>query len=113
MSGVAGRSGRKAFVPNPAQRNMVKKLTGWGIPQQHICPLVTNPQTGKPLDRSRCESTLGGRSLPSALSPYCHVYFAGWVLERWLDYNYKEETARPYIPMSELKTYLISAIHMS
>jgi hypothetical protein len=50
MSGVAGRSGRKAFVPNPAQRKMVRKLTGWGIPQQHICPLVTDPQTGKPLD---------------------------------------------------------------
>jgi hypothetical protein len=50
MSGVAGRSGRKAFVPNPAQRNIVRKLTGWGIPQQHICRLVTNPQTGKPLD---------------------------------------------------------------
>src|SRR5260370_42034303 len=50
MSGVAGRSGRKAFVPNPAQRNMVRKLTGWGIPQQHICRVVTNPQTAKPLD---------------------------------------------------------------
>ena len=50
MSGVAGRSGRKAFVPNPAQRDMVRKLTGWGIPQQHICRVVTNPQTAKPLD---------------------------------------------------------------
>src|ERR1700726_1309549 len=50
MSGVAGRSGRKACVPNPAQRNMVRKLTGWGIPQQHICRVVTNPQTAKPLD---------------------------------------------------------------
>src|ERR1700726_4399253 len=50
MSGVAGRSGRKAFVPNPAQRNMVRTLTGWGIPQQHICRVVTNPQTAKPLD---------------------------------------------------------------
>src|SRR3984893_18183643 len=50
MSGVAGRSGRKAFVPNPAQRTMVRKLTGWGIPQQHICRVVTNPQTAKPLD---------------------------------------------------------------
>jgi hypothetical protein len=47
---VADRSGRKAFVPDPAQRNMVRKLTGWGIPQQHICRVVTNPQTGKPLD---------------------------------------------------------------
>jgi hypothetical protein len=50
MSGVAGRSGRKAFVPDPTERNIVRKLTGWGIPQQHICRLVTNPQTGKPLD---------------------------------------------------------------
>jgi hypothetical protein len=50
MSGVAGRRGRKAFVPNRAQRNIVRKSTGWGIPQQHICRLVTNPQTGKPLD---------------------------------------------------------------
>jgi len=29
---------------------MVRKLSGWGIPQQHICGLVTNPQTAKPLD---------------------------------------------------------------
>ena len=50
MSGVAGRSGRKAFVPDPADRNIVRILTGRGIPQQHICRLVTNPQTGKPLD---------------------------------------------------------------
>ena len=50
MSGVAGRSGRKAFAPDPTERNIVRKLTGWGIPQQHICRLVTNPQTGKPLD---------------------------------------------------------------
>ena len=50
MSGVAGRSGRKAFVPDAVDRNIVRKLTGWGIPQQHICRVVTNPQTGKPLD---------------------------------------------------------------
>ena len=50
MSGVAGRSGRKAFVPKPEQRAIVKSLTRWGIPQTEICRLVTNPQTGKPLD---------------------------------------------------------------
>ena len=50
MSGVAGRSGRKMFVPLPAQRNIVKTLTGLGMPQLQICRLVTNPQTGKPLD---------------------------------------------------------------
>jgi hypothetical protein len=50
VSGVAGRSGRKAFVPNLEQRNIVRALTGQGIPQKHICRLVRNPQTGKPLD---------------------------------------------------------------
>jgi hypothetical protein len=50
MSGVAGRSGRKAFVPKPGQREIVRTLTGLGIPQTDICRLVTNPQTGKPLD---------------------------------------------------------------
>jgi hypothetical protein len=50
MSGVAGRSGRKAFVPKPEQRDIVRTLTGLGIPQTDICRLVSNPQTGKPLD---------------------------------------------------------------
>ena len=50
MAGVAGRSGRKAFVPNPDQRHIVRTLTRLGIPQKHICRVVTNPQTGKPLD---------------------------------------------------------------
>ena len=50
VAGVAGRSGRKAFVPNPDQRHIVRTLTRLGIPQKHICRVVTNPQTGKPLD---------------------------------------------------------------
>jgi hypothetical protein len=50
MSGMAGRSGRKTFVPSPEQRNNVKVLTALGLPQQQICLLVINPQTGKPLD---------------------------------------------------------------
>ena len=50
MSGVAGRSGRKTFAPTPEQRGQVKILVGLGIPQEKICLLVINPQTGKPLD---------------------------------------------------------------
>ena len=50
VSGVAGRSGRKPFVPNPEQRHIVRTLTGLGVPQKLICRAVTNPQTGKPLD---------------------------------------------------------------
>jgi hypothetical protein len=49
MSGVAGRSGRKKFVPTPDQREVVKLLAGRGIPQEHIRRLIRNPQTGKPL----------------------------------------------------------------
>ena len=49
MSGVAGRSGRKKFVPTPDQREVVKLLAGRGIPQEHIRQLIRNPQTGKPL----------------------------------------------------------------
>jgi hypothetical protein len=50
MSGVAGRSGRKTFVPTPEQRNTVRSLVGPGIPQKQICRLVVNRQTQKPLD---------------------------------------------------------------
>ena len=50
MSGVAGRSGRKAFVPTQEQCRNVKVLVGLGIPQDKICLMVVNPQTEKPLD---------------------------------------------------------------
>ena len=50
MSGVAGRSGRKIFVPTPEQRNTVRVLVALGIPQKQICRLVLNRQTQKPLD---------------------------------------------------------------
>ena len=50
MSGVAGRSGRKMFVPTPEQRNTVRVLVGLGIQQKQICRLVLNRQTQKPLD---------------------------------------------------------------
>jgi len=51
MSGMPGRSGRKTFVPTPEQRNSVKVLAELGIPQEKICQLVINPQTGKRLDQ--------------------------------------------------------------
>jgi len=50
MSGMPGRRGRKTFVPTSEQRNSVKVLAGLRIPQEQICQLVINPQTGKPLD---------------------------------------------------------------
>jgi hypothetical protein len=50
MAGVAGRSGRRAFVPTPEQRRNVKILAGLGVPQDKICLMVVNPQTEKPLD---------------------------------------------------------------
>jgi len=50
MSGMPGRSGRKTFVPTPEQHRNVKALVALGIPQEEICQLVINPQTGKPLD---------------------------------------------------------------
>jgi hypothetical protein len=49
-------------LSNSEQRHIVKTLTGLGLPQKHICRLVTNPQTGKPLDPSRCESISRSRS---------------------------------------------------
>ena len=50
MSGMPGRRGRKTFVPTSEQGNSVKVLAGLRIPQEQICQLVINPQTGKPLD---------------------------------------------------------------
>jgi hypothetical protein len=50
MAGMPGRSGRKTFVPTAEQRSNVKVLAGLGMPQEQICRLVTDPQTGKPLE---------------------------------------------------------------
>jgi hypothetical protein len=50
MTGVPGRGGRTTFIPTPEQRSKVKILAGLEMPQEQICRLVTNPQTGKPLD---------------------------------------------------------------
>ena len=49
MSGVAGRSGRKKFVPTPDHRDLVTLLATRGIPQEYIRRLIRNPQTGRPV----------------------------------------------------------------
>src|SRR6516225_1745682 len=49
MSGVAGRSGRKKFVPTPDYRDLVTLLATRGIPQEYIRRLIRNPQTGRPV----------------------------------------------------------------
>lgn len=37
------------FNPTPEQRQTVKMLTGFGIPQEDICLLIINPANGTPI----------------------------------------------------------------
>ncbi len=46
------RPGRPAFEPTDEQRKLVEAMVGYGIPQEEICLLVTNPATGEPIARS-------------------------------------------------------------
>ena len=71
MSGVAGRSGRKTFAPTPEQRGQVKILVGLGIPQEKICMLVINPQTGKPLDPKSLRKHFKREIAISTTEPAC------------------------------------------
>lgn len=41
--------GRKKFEPTKEQRDIVKALTGFGIPQDQIRLLIENEYTGKPI----------------------------------------------------------------
>ncbi len=50
MAGVAGRSGREAFVPNPEQRHIVRTLDQAGHPAETYLPRGDKSETGKPLD---------------------------------------------------------------
>lgn len=43
-------AGRKPFVPTAEQRKMVKAMAGYGIPEDDICKVITNPQTGNAID---------------------------------------------------------------
>lgn len=43
-------AGRKPFVPTPEDRKTVKAMSGYGIPEDEICKVIVNPQTGKAID---------------------------------------------------------------
>lgn len=40
---------RKSFEPSPDHRKMVKAMSGYGIPEEDIALVITNPETGKPI----------------------------------------------------------------
>lgn len=42
-------AGRKPYEPTEADRKLVESAAAFGIPQDEIARLITNPQTGKPL----------------------------------------------------------------
>jgi hypothetical protein len=43
------------FVPTEEQRRNVEAMTGFGIPQESICLLIHNPETGRPIDIATLE----------------------------------------------------------
>lgn len=43
-------AGRKPFVPTAEDRKTVKAMSGYGIPEDEICKVIRNPQTGKAID---------------------------------------------------------------
>jgi hypothetical protein len=45
----------KEFVPTNEQRQNVEAMTGFGIPQDSICLLIKNPETGKPITKPTLE----------------------------------------------------------
>lgn len=47
---------RHKFQPTKEQRELVKALTGFGIPQDQICMLVENSDTGKPISEPTLRS---------------------------------------------------------
>jgi hypothetical protein len=47
--------GQPAFEPTDEQRNLVKLLAGFGIPQERICLVVNSPRTGRPITKETLE----------------------------------------------------------
>ena len=41
--------GMPKFVPTDEQREMVRRTTGFGLPQEYICQLIVSERTGKPI----------------------------------------------------------------
>ena len=73
MSGVAGRSGRKKFVPTPDQREVVTLLAGRGIPQEYIRQLIRNPQTGRPVSIKTLERAFATEIKTAKVELNCQI----------------------------------------
>jgi hypothetical protein len=73
MSGVAGRSGRKKFVPTPDHRDLVKLLATRGIPQEHIRQLIRNPQTGRPVSIKTLERAFATEIKDAKVELNCQI----------------------------------------
>lgn len=43
-------AGKKPFAPSEDQRKQIEALAAYGIPQEEMCRLLVNPQTGRPID---------------------------------------------------------------
>lgn len=41
---------RRRFSPTPDQRRQIEALAAYGIPQEEMCRLLANPETGRPID---------------------------------------------------------------
>ena len=40
----------RAFKPTAEQRESVELMISYGAPEVEICPLIKNPETGKPIE---------------------------------------------------------------
>lgn len=49
--------GRKAFEPTEKDRAYVETMAGYGIEHNHICKLIDNPRTGKPISPKTLRKT--------------------------------------------------------
>jgi hypothetical protein len=47
--------GQPKFVPSKEQRNLVKLLIGYGIPQDRVCLAIPNKYSGKPISKNTLE----------------------------------------------------------
>jgi predicted phage terminase large subunit-like protein len=73
MSGVAGRSGRKKFVPTPDHRDLVTLLATRGIPQEYIRRLIRNPQTGRPVSIKTLERAFATEIKTAKVAFACQI----------------------------------------
>ncbi len=106
-------NGRPFFEPTDEQRAYVEALTAFGIPQEHICEMVINNITGKPITKPTLEKyfaseiKLGLSKMISELanhlytlgttpgpSQFAAIQFALRTRGRWRDINNIELTGK-------------------